>query len=212
MKHWHRLSNFFEHGDLTPFAVIISVAHYVPVLTAHGENLVVAGLVGALIDLLHFRTVRRAVNDYRHIDGFIAALTTTMATAYHFRYYNGDWLLALPIPIGIAILAYHAASTADSVPTSEAQALSEKINVLSHRVRQLTEANQSLTEANRQLSESNTRLTGRINALSKAPRVLLDVVSDFAKHGTFNGSADKYQISATDQKRILAIVNRSETP
>lgn len=211
MNHWNRLSNFFEHGDLTPFAVVISIAHYVPVLQAHGENLIVAALVGTLIDLLHFRTIRKAVNDLSKLDGFIAAVTTFMATAYHWRYYAGDWLLALPIPIGIAILAYHAASTADSVPTSEARALSEKINVLSERVRQLTEANQSLTEANRRLSESNTRLTGRINALSKAPRVLLDVVSDFAKHGTFNGSADKYQISATDQKRIMAIVNRSET-
>lgn len=211
MNLWQRLSNFFEHGDLTPFAVVISIAHYVPVLQAHGENLIVAALVGTLIDLLHFRTIRKAVNDYRHIDGGIAVLTTTMATAYHLRYYGNDWLLALPIPIGIAILAYHAASNVDSVSAEEAQALSAEINALSERVRRLTDANKLLTDANSELTESNRRLSTRINALSKAPRVLLDVVSDFARHGTFNGSADKYQISATDQKRIMAIVNRNET-
>lgn len=111
---WHRAALFFEQGDLTPLAVVISVAHYGPVLEAHGEYWLVAWIVGAIIDLLHFRSVRRLfqVKGGRSIAGHIAiAVTTTlMAVGYHLRFYGGDWLLALPIPIGIAILAQHAAS------------------------------------------------------------------------------------------------------
>lgn len=113
---WHRLAVFFEHGDLTPFAVIISIAHYGPVLAAHGENVIVAWLVGTIVDLIHFRTVRRLfqVQGRRRIigHGIVALMTTAIATMYHFRFYSGDWLLALPIPIGIGILAQHAATRA----------------------------------------------------------------------------------------------------
>lgn len=113
-NYWHRLATFFEDGDLTPFAVLVSVAHYGPVLVAHGENVIVAWAVGALIDLLHYRTVRRLfqVKEHRAMIGYalIALLTTFMAAGYHLRFYAGDWLLALPIPLGIAVLAQHAAS------------------------------------------------------------------------------------------------------
>lgn len=111
---WHKLSTFFEHGDLTPFAVIISIAHYGPVLARHGENVLVAWLVGTTIDLIHFRTVRRLfqVRGQRRIIGHaaIAILTTLMALGYHLRFYGNDLLLAAPIPLGIAILAQHAAA------------------------------------------------------------------------------------------------------
>lgn len=114
MNKWHKLATFFEDGDLTPLAVLVSIAHYGPVLVAHGENVIVAWSVGALIDLLHFRTVRRLfrAKGNRAIVGYalIALLTTFMAAGYHYRFYQGDWLLALPIPLGIAVLAQHAAS------------------------------------------------------------------------------------------------------
>jgi len=111
---WHKLSNFFENGDLTPFAVAISIAHYGPVLAAHGENVLIAWLVGTVVDLIHFRTVRRLfqVRGRNRITGhaMIAVLTTLMALGYHLRFYGNDLLLAAPIPLGIAILAQHAAA------------------------------------------------------------------------------------------------------
>lgn len=114
---WHKLSNFFENGDLTPFAVAISIAHYGPVLAAHGENTFVAWLVGTVIDLIHFRTVRRLfqVRGRNRITGhaMIAVITTLMALGYHLRFYGNDLLLAAPIPLGIAILAQHAAAKSE---------------------------------------------------------------------------------------------------
>jgi hypothetical protein len=43
------------------------------------------------------------------VNWLVAAITTFMASMYHWRFYEGDYLLALPIPVGIAILSYHAA-------------------------------------------------------------------------------------------------------
>lgn len=115
-KYWHSLSSFFEDGDLTPFAVIISIAHYGPVLAKHGEHIIVAYAIGTLVDLIHFRTIRRAFMPHRTkgetaVNWLVAIVTTAMATMYHLRFYSGDWLLSLPIPLGVAILAYHAAGS-----------------------------------------------------------------------------------------------------
>jgi DNA-binding CsgD family transcriptional regulator len=104
---FQRALDWFEEGDLVPLAVIISVAHYGPVLMAHGEHWLVAWSVGVLIDLLHFRSVRYAFAARHWLAAVVAASTTVMATGYHLRFYGGDWLLALPIPIGIGILAWH---------------------------------------------------------------------------------------------------------
>lgn len=111
---WHRLAQFFEDGDLTPFAVLISIGHYGPVLAEKGEHTAVAYAIGTLIDLIHFRTIRRAFMPHGSrqetaVNWLVALITTAMASIYHWRFYDGDYLLALPIPIGIAILAYHAA-------------------------------------------------------------------------------------------------------
>ncbi len=111
---WKDIAHFFEKGDLTPLAVVISVAHYGPVLMRHNDSMLVAWLVGAMIDFIHFRTVRRLfqVRGRKAIIGhaLVALLTTVMALGYHLRFYENDLLLALPIPIGIGILAQHAAA------------------------------------------------------------------------------------------------------
>lgn len=110
MKIWHRMADWFENGDLTPLAVVISVAHYGPVLQAHGEHWLVAWIVGVVVDMLHFRTIRRAVTARKWLDFCFGVVTTGMALAYHLRFYSNDWLLAAPIPMAIVILAYHASS------------------------------------------------------------------------------------------------------
>lgn len=110
-RFWKGATHFFEYGDLTPLAVIISIAHYGPVLAERGESMAVAWIVGALVDLLHFRSVRRAAVRLSMLNGVIALATTAMAVGYHLRFYDNDWLLALPIPAGIAILAQHAATS-----------------------------------------------------------------------------------------------------
>ena len=81
-----------------------------------------------MMDLLHFRSVRYAFQKPGFVAGLVAVATTVMATGYHLRFYGNDWLLALPIPIGIGILAWHAAEkrkgrAADEAANEEAARL-----------------------------------------------------------------------------------------
>lgn len=159
MKPWERITHFFEYGDLTPLAVIVSVAHYGPVLVAHGEHWAVAWTVGIITDMIHFRTIRQAIKQ----QGWwlpLALLTTLMATMYHYRFYGGDWLLALPIPVGIAILAYHAASTDETALQDHETAL------------QLAETR--LQETETALHTSETALQGTRNELQDAQQQVRD--------------------------------------
>lgn len=143
-----RILNWFERGDLVPLAVIISVAHYGPVLVAHGEHWLVAWAVGTMVDLLHFRSVRYAFTDRRWMAALVAVATTAMATGYHLRFYQNDWLLALPIPIGIGILAWHSSE-------AERGAIGGVLAVVNA---QLAEVRQELAEARQRLQERETEL------------------------------------------------------
>ena len=113
---WHRAASFLENGDLVLFAVVISVYHYWKALEPAGDPVYVAIPVALFVDLLHYRTVRRAVQARTLASVGIAALTTGMALGYHIVFYSLTvanhwhvWLYALPIPLGIGILAWHAA-------------------------------------------------------------------------------------------------------
>lgn len=142
---WKRIVRWIEDGDLTPLAMVISVAHYGPVLVSHGEHVIVAWVVGAMMDLLHFRSVRYVFQKPGVLAGMVAVMTTIMATGYHLRFYSNDWLLALPIPIGIGILAWHAAEK------RKAQ------EVVAEDDRRLTEAESRVQELANQLQASETR-------------------------------------------------------
>ena len=109
---WNRASSFFEHGDLVPFAVIISIWHFAKALIAQGENVGVAVASGIFVDMLHFRTVRYAVNRRSKNAVLVAMLTTGMSYGFHLLFYTADGfevidlLLAIPLPVGIPILAW----------------------------------------------------------------------------------------------------------
>lgn len=127
---FQKILDWFEDGDLVPLAVIISVAHYGPVLMAHGEHWAVAWAVGVMIDLLHFRSVRYAFSSRVWIAGLVAVATSVMAVGYHLRFYDGDWLLALPIPIGIGILAWHASEKERGVVGNAVAAVRQELDAI----------------------------------------------------------------------------------
>lgn len=163
--------DWFEEGDLVPLAVIISVAHYGPVLMAHGEHFVVAWAVGILIDLLHFRSVRYAFATRQWLAGLVAVATTIMATGYHLRFYGGDWLLALPIPIGIAILAWHSSERQRGVVDGQLAMVNGQ---LQEREKRLNELELSLKGAEIALQEADKELTGYARKAQEADRLMRD--------------------------------------
>lgn len=217
---WDRTATFFESGDLTPLAVAISVAHYGPVLVLHGEHWLIAFLVGALIDLLHYRTVRRLfqVTGRNQVIGhaLIATVTTAMAMGYHLRFYGGDWLLAAPIPVGIAILAQHAAAQkADGERDKEAaldtaiaerdKAASERDTLLSQVTRLQAERDAAVAQARETAAERDKlarKLANGVVHLDRLPVRLADYVTTVASGGTPNGDfTDKHGVGVSTLDR-----------
>lgn len=104
------IKDWFEHGDLIPLLVLVSAAHYMVILQEHDASLV-AVAIGLLVDLGHYRVVRAAVR-YNHsfkgsvVRWIIVLAMTAVAFSYHWRFYEGDILLAAPVPLLIAVLAW----------------------------------------------------------------------------------------------------------
>ena len=120
---WVFVLNWFEHGDLVPLLIVVSAAHYSAVL-AGKDHIVVAVLIGILVDLGHYRWVRAAA---RYTGGKrpqiitrwgFMILLTGLSLLYHQRYYQ-DWLLSIPIPLLIASLAW--LTKVDSRPEASAK-------------------------------------------------------------------------------------------
>lgn len=171
-----RILDWFEAGDLVPLAVLISVAHYGPVLVAHGEQWIVAWAVGTMVDLLHFRSVRYAFTDRRWMAAVVAAATTVMATGYHLRFYSGDWLLALPIPIGIAILAWHASEKERGAVGNAVEVVRKELELVRHHLQdrdtELQDAWEKLKEASKLLQAAESRAQEADTARAAAERRL----------------------------------------
>ena len=124
------IARFFEQGDLVPFAVLTSAWHFIQALIKHGEAIPVAIATGIFVDMLHFRTVRKAVDERNRRAWLVALLTTAISYAFHLLFYVAhlapdgsviyDWsfiafFMALPLPVGIPILAWQQATKSDPV-------------------------------------------------------------------------------------------------
>lgn len=221
---WNRIVRWIEDGDLTPLAMIISVAHYGPVLVSHGEHVVVAWVVGAMMDLLHFRSVRYVFQKSGWVSGLVAAATTIMATGYHLRFYGNDWLLALPIPIGIGILAWHAAEKrrAQEAAGEEDRRLAEAASRVAALESQLqaSESAMQASEMRVQAAESAVKASDKaVKALEKAlaqERQKLQAVNPLAQDviALMTGAeltqreiATRHGVSETQVSRLKASLN-----
>ena len=145
---WKTVSNFFEQGDLVPFAVVISIYHYAVALMRFDEYWLVAIAQGLLVDMLHFRTVRQAVKVKTWPSMLVAALTTGLSFGVHlifYAYHEGTWtitatavFLALTLPLAIPVLAWLHEATKDSKAVAAVKSLlvaaEERIKGLELRV------------------------------------------------------------------------------
>lgn len=218
--------DWFEDGDLVPLAVIISVAHYGPVLVAHGEHWAVAWAVGMMIDLLHFRSVRYAFSSRLPVAGLVAAATSVMAVGYHLRFYDGDWLLALPIPIGIAILAWHSSEKERGIEHSKLAVVEAELTAvrtllqeaerqvqelasqLQETAKQLKEAARQAQEADSLRQEAERRLKDYEMQWSRLNPLAQDIVSlVMTKRGSQTEIARKHEVSESKVSRIKAELN-----
>lgn len=117
MKLWDWLARFLHRADLMPLVVVVSVYHYYQALKSH-DPIFVALPIALFIDLLHYRSVQRAVKSSQ-VGWWVAAVVTTAAAfglQWMFYARAGEsgttlvWWQALIfasiVPVGLAIWAW----------------------------------------------------------------------------------------------------------
>ena len=222
---WQRFSGFFEHGDLAPFAVIVSAWHFVEALRSQGELWFIATAQGVLVDMLHFRTVRYAVRSKTWGGVFIASITTLISFGFHLLFYGHDgfqWLdllLATPLPIGIPILAWlgetNALQTVDERVEGALKEREEALNIRESTMSQLEADLKARDETINSLREALKSERSRVNELKKLKTMLESVnplVQDLMKVMAFGGMtqeqiAKKHEVSAGHVSGLKAKLN-----
>lgn len=110
MKHiWRAVVNWFENGDLLPLIILVSVPHYGHVLAAYDWG-PVAAVIGALVDLGHYRTIKAYLNGK---GGFWMSVLTVFSLGFHWAFYltgGASWYAALffasAVPVVIFALSF----------------------------------------------------------------------------------------------------------
>jgi len=116
-RSWEKLSEFLHTANLMPLVVLVSSYHYYQALSSH-DPLLVALPMALFVDLLHFRTVQRAVQTGEWPWRLTALLTTGLAFGLQWMFYSqpgargtlSGWqalLFAGIVPLGLAIMAWH---------------------------------------------------------------------------------------------------------
>ena len=143
MNWWQKLTDFLHTANLIPLVVVVSAYHYNQALRSH-DPFLVSLPIALFIDLLHYRTVRRAVRSGAGAWKVTAVFTTLMAFALQYMFYSQpgeggtlDWwqvvLFASIVPVGLAIMAWHHHQQEQEVITdwqaliAEAQQRAEKM-------------------------------------------------------------------------------------
>jgi hypothetical protein len=127
-KLWQRFADFLHQANLIPLVVVVSTYHYYQALRSH-DPLLVAMPIALFVDLLHFRTVQRAVRANQFTWKLTALLTTAIAFGLQWIFYSQptagtalpSWqviLFASIVPVGLAIMAWHHAARAQDTATN----------------------------------------------------------------------------------------------
>ena len=114
---WQKFSDFLHTANLIPLVVIVSTYHYYQALRSH-DPFLVSLPIALFIDLLHFRTVQRAVKSRDTPWKLAAVFTTLIAFGLQWIFYSKPvegstlvaWqviLFASIVPVGLAIMAWH---------------------------------------------------------------------------------------------------------
>ena len=104
----NRFVDWFENGELTPFVILISIPHYAMVL-ARFDWWPVAAVLGFLLDMGHYRTIRAYL---RGKGAFWMIVLSLFSYGFHFAFYfeGGAGLASLffggAVPIVIFALSF----------------------------------------------------------------------------------------------------------
>ncbi len=86
-KWWQQFAKFLHTANLIPLVVIISTYHYYQALRSH-DPMLIAIPMALFVDLLHFRTVQRAVQTKKTMWQLTAVFTTSLAFGLQWMFYS----------------------------------------------------------------------------------------------------------------------------
>lgn len=121
-RSWRAVVNWFENGDLLPLIILVSVPHYGHVLAAYDWG-PVAAVIGALVDLGHYRTIKAYLNGK---GGFWMVVLTAFSLGFHWAFYltgGAAWYAALffAAAVPVVIFALSFISKAERLATKAAR-------------------------------------------------------------------------------------------
>ena len=116
-KWWQQFAHFLHTANLIPLVILVSSYQYSVALRSH-DPMLIAIPMALFVDLLHFRTVQRAVQTKKTMWQVTAVFTTALAFGLQWMFYSqpGEdgtliwWqaiLFASIVPDGLAIMAWH---------------------------------------------------------------------------------------------------------
>ncbi|MCP4996971.1 MAG: hypothetical protein GY934_24820, partial [Gammaproteobacteria bacterium] len=184
-KWWQKLADFLHSANLIPLVVLISTYHYYQALRSH-DPLLVALPMALFVDLMHFRTVQRAVRSGAGMWKLTAVFTTLMAFGLQWIFYSqpgeGEiliwWqviLFASIVPVGLAIMAWHHQQQAQETVTDwqllivEAQQRAETMQQEAEAAQ--ARANQMQQQADIELTQATEMQTKLAEAQAQADGV-----------------------------------------
>jgi hypothetical protein len=170
---WQKLADFLHTANLIPLVVIISVYHYHQALRSH-DPFLIALPVALFVDLMHFRTVRRAVKSGAGMWKLTAVFTTCLAFGLQWMFYSqpgeGEtlvwWqviLFASIVPVGLAIMAWHHQWQEQEIVT-DWQALMAEAQQRAEKMQRQAEAEQTRAVQMQQEAEAERQRANQMQA------------------------------------------------
>lgn len=195
---WQKLSDFLHTANLIPLVVVVSTYHYYQALRSH-DPFLVSLPIALFIDLLHFRTVERAVKT-RDAPWKLAALFTTLiAFGLQWIFYSKPvegntlawWqviLFASIVPVGLAIMAWHHQHQAAEVITDWQRQLAQMQEEAAQMHQEAEEAQTRAVALQEEASSAQAKTKAlqaslaQVQTESAALQIRLDEVQDEAQH------------------------------
>jgi len=128
---WNKLVNWFENGDLIPMLILISVPHYAQVLASY-DWAIVGSVLGFLIDMGHYRTIKVFLNG----KGAVWMIVLTLfSLGFHTAFYSlggaGWWSLPIGSAVPAVIFALASINKAERLDKKAAASASSERKIVS---------------------------------------------------------------------------------
>lgn len=163
---YDRLALWLEKFNLIPLVVVVSVYHYYQALALH-DPFYIAAPIALFVDLLHYRTVQRAVNTQQVSWVITATLTSGLAFGLQLAFYTErfavfppeSFLYALIVPFGVAVWGWMHGTNGESPALKLYRARRKAfLLALNRRKSAVNQLELALNQAESQMNQDKSKL------------------------------------------------------